>query len=82
MLLLGGTARMILQVKAPAETFARAKQLTAYGLALGVALWFVVFIAVGGEWFLMWQSQKWNAQSNAFFLTACFLLFLIHHNQE
>ncbi len=31
-----------------------------YGLTLGVLIWFVGFIAIGGEWFLMWQSTQWN----------------------
>lgn len=30
------------------------------GLALGILLWLLAFITVGGEWFLMWQSSKWN----------------------
>ena len=24
------------------------------------------FVEVGGEWFLMWQSQTWNGQEAAF----------------
>jgi predicted small integral membrane protein len=26
----------------------------------------VAFLGVGGEWFLMWQSQTWNGQAAAF----------------
>jgi predicted small integral membrane protein len=29
-------------------------------------MWFVVFLSVGGEWFLMWQSKLWNGQDAAF----------------
>jgi predicted small integral membrane protein len=29
-------------------------------------MWFVVFLSVGGEWFLMWQSRTWNGQDAAF----------------
>jgi len=25
-----------------------------------------VFLSVGGEWFLMWQSKSWNGQEEAF----------------
>ena len=58
-----------------------AKKLLALGLSLGVLLWFTLFIAIGGEWFLMWQSKNWNGQNNAFLLCICFLLFLIYLNQ-
>jgi predicted small integral membrane protein len=28
--------------------------------------WFVAFLCVGAEWFLMWQSKSWNGQEAAF----------------
>lgn len=77
-----GASHMIRKYRAMAFEFRKAKTFAAIGLALGVLLWFGVFIAIGGEWFLMWQSKTWNAQNTAFLLTACFLLFLIYHNQE
>jgi predicted small integral membrane protein len=77
-----GVLRMKSKLRATTIEFKQAKKYTSLGLALGVLLWFTVFIAIGGEWFLMWQSKSWNAQNTAFFLTCCFLLFLIHHNQE
>ena len=36
------------------------------GLTLGLAMWLVAFLSVGGEWFLMWQSKTWNGQEAAF----------------
>ncbi len=81
-LLFRGAYNMLQSIHAPAEDFKKSKSLTSVALTLGVVLWFFVFITVGGEWFLMWQSSKWNAQTNAFFLSCCFLLFLIFHNQE
>ena len=81
-LLLFGSFKMINKFKVTAPEFKKAKKYTSAGLSLGVLLWFTVFIAIGAEWFLMWQSKNWNAQYTAFFLTCCFLLFLIHHNQE
>ena len=81
-LLWRGAIQMFRAIKSPAPNFKIAKRFTAFGLALGVLLWFTVFIAIGGEWFLMWQSKTWNAQTTAFFLTCTFLLFLIHHNHE
>jgi len=35
-------------------------------LTLACLLWFVAFLTVGGEWFLMWQSRTWNSQDAAF----------------
>jgi predicted small integral membrane protein len=32
----------------------------------GFRMWLVAFLAVGGEWFLMWQSKSWNGQDAAF----------------
>ena len=81
-LLFTGVFSMIKKLKSSAIEFKNAKKYTSYGLSLGVLLWFTVFIAIGGEWFLMWQSKNWNAQNTAFSLTCCFLLFLIHHNQD
>jgi predicted small integral membrane protein len=77
-----GTFRMISKFRTGAMGFKNAKKYTTLGLSLGVLLFFTVFIAIAGEWFLMWQSKNWNEQSTAFFLTCCLLLFLIHHNQE
>lgn len=77
-----GSFKMINKLRASATEFKNAKKCTSFGLSLGVLLWFVVFISIGGEWFLMWQSKTWNVQPTAFFLTCSFLLFLIHHNQD
>ncbi len=77
-----GSFKMVNKLRAPSIEFKNAKKYTSFGLSLGVLLWFIVFIAIGGEWFLMWQSKNWNAQQTAFFLTCCFLLFLIFHSQE
>jgi predicted small integral membrane protein len=49
------------------------------GLTLGLLLWFLAFITVGGEWFLMWQSSKWNGLGPAlrmFTVMGLVLLFL------
>ena len=77
-----GSFKLITKLRASATEFKNAKKFTSFGLSFGVLLWFVVFVSIGGEWFLMWQSKTWNAQPTAFFLTCCFLLFLIYHNQE
>lgn len=56
--------------------FQPAKALSIYGVLAGIVTWFGIFIAVGGEWFLMWQS-KWNALPTAYNLTACFGISLL-----
>jgi predicted small integral membrane protein len=38
---------------------------------------FIGFLAVGGEWFAMWQSQVWNGQQPAFRMFASILFVLI-----
>jgi predicted small integral membrane protein len=36
------------------------------GLTSGLLMWLVAFLAVGSEWFLMWQSKSANGQEVAF----------------
>jgi predicted small integral membrane protein len=48
------------------DGFNRAKSVAVAGLALGFLLYAVGFVAIGGEWFAMWQSQIWNGQQKAF----------------
>jgi predicted small integral membrane protein len=33
---------------------------------MGLLLYGLGFIIVGGEWFAMWQSKTWNGQQTAF----------------
>ncbi|MET0528733.1 MAG: DUF2165 family protein, partial [Microvirga sp.] len=35
-------------------------------LTLGFLVWQVGFMSVGGEWFGMWMSEKWNGVPDAF----------------
>lgn len=46
--------------------FKRAKSWVYLGCLLGFLLWFFGFIVIGGEWFCMWQSEKWNGIEAAF----------------
>lgn len=57
--------------------FNRAKGMAIAGLALGFLLWFTGFMTIGGEWFLMWQSEVVNAQQAAFRLVAIIAIMLI-----
>ena len=76
-MVVAGTYKMIRNLHSQVEIFERAKKWLRTGLALGVALWCGMFLAIGGEWFLMWQSKQWNGQQTAFLLCICFLLFLL-----
>ena len=65
--------------------FNKDKGVAIVGLTLGLILWFTGFITVGGEWFLMWQSEKWNGQEAAFRLVVIIgivLLYLIQPDGE
>jgi predicted small integral membrane protein len=81
-LTISGTIKMARSLKSKTSEFNQSKKLLATGLSLGVILWFGMFITIGGEWFLMWQSKNWNGQNTAFLLCICFLLFLIYLNQH
>lgn len=62
-----------------APEFGRAKSLAIGALVFNLLLWFVAFITIGGEWFLMWQSHVWNGQEAAFrmfTIVSLILLFL------
>jgi predicted small integral membrane protein len=39
---------------------ARARSVSTYGLLMLLLLFGAGFIAIGGEWFSMWQSKTWN----------------------
>ena len=43
-------------------SFERALKVSVLGLLMSTLLWAGAFITVGGEWFAMWQSTKWNGE--------------------
>jgi len=61
-----GVVQLGRALRKPAAAFNTAKRFSIIALTLGMLLWFVAFISVGGEWFLMWQSKIWNGQDAAF----------------
>jgi predicted small integral membrane protein len=65
-LLWWGVARLLRALRSPAAEFNAAKRVPVIALTLSLLLWLVAFLAVGGEWFLMWQSPAWNGQEAAF----------------
>jgi predicted small integral membrane protein len=67
---------------ASSAAWQQAKTLAAAGLVLSMLQWFVAFITVGGEWFLMWQSKSWNGQDAAFRMFASLGLILVFLQQR
>ena len=61
-----GGIRMAQALSGTATAFHQAKRVSIVALTLSLLMWLVVFLAVGGEWFLMWQSKTWNGQDAAF----------------
>jgi predicted small integral membrane protein len=61
-----GGVRMARALRGPASAFHKAKGTAIVALTLSLLMWLIAFLAVGGEWFLMWQSKNWNGQEAAF----------------
>ena len=61
-----GGVQLLRALVQDAETFRVASKVAISGLTLGLLMWLVAFLSVGGEWFLMWQSKSWNGQEAAF----------------
>jgi predicted small integral membrane protein len=60
--------------------FDRALALPVAGLTVAMLLYGGGFVAVGGEWFLMWQSRSWGGSDAAgrfFLLNAAVLIVLL-----
>ncbi|MFD9789925.1 DUF2165 domain-containing protein [Streptomyces sp. NPDC059070] len=62
------------------EGLAPARRLSTAGLLMVLLLFGAGFIAVGGEWFAMWQSKSWNGLDAATrdFMLAAFTLLVVH----
>jgi predicted small integral membrane protein len=65
-LLWWGVVKLGLSLRQPSAAFNAAKRIPILALTLSLLMWLVAFLAVGGEWFLMWQSHMWNGQEAAF----------------
>jgi predicted small integral membrane protein len=84
-LLWWGAARLLRARRLPASAFNAAKGVPVMALTLSLSMWLVAFLAVGGEWFLMWQSPTWNGQQAAFRMFAVagiVLLVVLHPDME
>jgi predicted small integral membrane protein len=80
-----GGIRLARSLQQDARVFRPAKNPAIAGLTLSLLMWLVAFLAVGGEWFLMWQSKTWNGQEAAFRMftvVGIVLLFLVQPEDE
>ncbi|MBW3243288.1 DUF2165 domain-containing protein [Epibacterium sp. DP7N7-1] len=85
LLLLLGAMKMFSNRKARATAFQSSKSYAVLGVTVGFMVWFVGFMAVGAEWFLMWQSEIWNGQQPAFrfYITLIgVLIFVMQRDEE
>jgi predicted small integral membrane protein len=84
-LLCWGAVRLVRALRLSASAFNAAKGVPVAALTLSLLMWLVAFLAVGGEWFLMWQSPTWNGQqaaSRMFTVVGLVLLILLHPDAE
>jgi len=72
-----GVFRMVGALRESASSFHRAAGAGIMGLTCGLVMWLVAFLAIGGEWFMMWQSHTWNGQEAAFRMFAVLGLVLL-----
>jgi predicted small integral membrane protein len=72
-----GAAGMACQLKGEAYAFRAAKSKAVIGLAIGIFLYEAGFVAVGGEWFAMWQAQNFDAVQSSFRIVVTMLGVLI-----
>jgi predicted small integral membrane protein len=72
-----GSWAMARNLRAKSSVFHEAKRWAVAGLTLGFVLYEGGFIAVGGEWFGMWQARDFDAVGSAFRTAAIMLATLI-----
>jgi predicted small integral membrane protein len=76
-----GAARMW-NARSSAADFHTAKSAALLGLGLAAILYFVGWLAIAGEWFEMWQSQKLNVLPDAFRNFGAAMLMMIWLNSK
>jgi predicted small integral membrane protein len=72
-----GGFRLLAALRGSVAAVRRAASVAIAGLTLGLLMWLVAFLTVGGEWFLMWQSTTWNGQEAAFRMFAVMGIVLL-----
>ena len=75
--------RLLKSYGADRTQFAAAQNVAVIALTTSLLMWLVAFLDIGGEWFLMWQSQIWNGQQEAFrMFTVVGVVFLVVVHRE
>jgi predicted small integral membrane protein len=72
-----GAIAMARKANGKALAFRAAKVKGILGLAIGIVLYEAGFVAVGGEWFAMWQAQNFDAVQSSFRIVVTMLGVLI-----
>jgi predicted small integral membrane protein len=72
-----GTAALTRKLRASGAEFNRSKRMIYLATTLGFLVWFLGFMVIGGEWFAMWQSPKWNGVPSAFRFAVVIIAALI-----
>jgi predicted small integral membrane protein len=72
-----GSVSLLRALGSSQSEFQEAKQVGIVALTSGMLQWFVAFLCIGAEWFLMWQSKLWNGQDAAFRMFAIEGLILL-----
>ncbi|WP_229851953.1 DUF2165 domain-containing protein [Streptomyces albospinus] len=74
------TATVLWVVGARRGSVDRARRVATAGLLMVMVLFGAGFLAIGGEWFSMWQSKQWNGVEAAVrnFTVAGIVLLVIH----
>lgn len=55
-----GAHQLYKALNASSTEFHEAKKFVVAGFMVGVFIWYFCFQVIGGEWFVMWQSEEWN----------------------
>jgi len=78
-LLWWGFVVLLCALRISAAEFNAAKRVPVMALTLSLMMWLIAFLAIGGEWFLMWQSRIWNGQEAAFrnFVVVALVLLIL-----
>jgi predicted small integral membrane protein len=72
-----GSWLLFKNLRSNTELLHASKNWAVAGIIIGIAIWFLGFEVVGGEWFAMWQSRIWNGLPSAERIVSFLVLTLI-----
>jgi len=77
-----GCVTLLAKINEDNIAFNKAKKIAFIGLFFGFLLYMVGFIVIGGEWFSMWQSSKWNGQMKTGLFISLIMFVMIFLKDE